>query len=176
MNISKACTHILQQLSNLVEQIKPEDFSRPCESLSQATVGQHLRHTLEFFICFEQGNAKGVINYDKRNHDRLLETDQAIALRTIKRIAEFVENLKSDKKLQLQVSYDPANEEYFSMETNVVRELVYNVEHAIHHMAIIKIGVREVAPYIDLPPDFGVAVSTIRHKQQTADYATSSHH
>jgi hypothetical protein len=31
-------------------------------------------------------------------------------------------------------------------------------------MAIFKIGLREVAPEINLPPDFGVASSTLRYQ------------
>jgi hypothetical protein len=32
-------------------------------------------------------------------------------------------------------------------------------------MAIMKIGVREIASYIRLAPDFGIAASTIRYKE-----------
>jgi hypothetical protein len=32
-------------------------------------------------------------------------------------------------------------------------------------MALIKIGVREIAPYVQLPSDFGIAASTIRFKE-----------
>jgi hypothetical protein len=32
-------------------------------------------------------------------------------------------------------------------------------------MAIMKIGLREVADYITLPPDFGIAVSTLRYRE-----------
>jgi hypothetical protein len=51
------------------------------------------------------------------------------------------------------------------VETTALRELVYNIEHAVHHMAIMKIGVREIASYIGLSSDFGIAASTIRHKE-----------
>jgi hypothetical protein len=51
------------------------------------------------------------------------------------------------------------------MDTNYFRELTYNIEHAVHHMAIIKIGIREVANYVTLPADFGIAASTIRYKE-----------
>jgi hypothetical protein len=34
-------------------------------------------------------------------------------------------------------------------------------------MAIMKIGIREIAPYIQLPPDFGIAASTIRYKENS---------
>lgn len=173
MNISNACIQILDQLSLLVHQIEERDFTKPSEALSKSTVGQHLRHTLEFFICFEQGFESGLINYDKRPHDKLIESDKFIASGTIARIKTFVHDLNTNKSLKLEVGYDLSKEEFITIDTNATRELVYNIEHAVHHMAIMKIGIREVAPYINLPFDFGVAASTVRYKEATAP---STHH
>lgn len=173
MDITKACIHILEQLAMMVSEIKENDFIKPSEALSNSTIGQHLRHTLEFFICFEQGFRKGKINYDKRPHDKSIESDKIVALATIQNIIEFVENLNTNKTLELEVGYDLKSDEFITVETNATRELVYNIEHAVHHMAIVKIGVREVAPYLKLPVNFGVAASTIRHKHEVA--ASSLH-
>jgi uncharacterized damage-inducible protein DinB len=164
MNINTACAHILSQLTDLVSQINERDFVKPSDQLSQSTIGQHLRHTLEFFICFEKGYQQGIVNYDKRAHDKLIENDKFFALATIERIEDFVRSLE-EKELRLEVGYDLSQEEFVMIDTTAMRELVYNIEHAVHHMAIIKIGVREVAPYIDLPKDFGVAASTIRYQE-----------
>lgn len=156
---------ILAQLSDVVSQISEEDFRKPSTALSQSTVGQHLRHTLEFFICLEQGYELGVVNYDKRIHNKAMENDKHIALHTIRQIQEFVGNNQTDKSLKLEVGYQPHSEECVSIDTNYLRELTYNVEHAVHHMAIMKIGIREVASYVKLSPDFGIAVSTLRYKE-----------
>jgi uncharacterized damage-inducible protein DinB len=167
MKISKACLLILDQLADLIQQVDAADFVRASETLSNSTVGQHLRHTLEFFICFEQGYGQGVINYDKRAHDKLIESDKFIALATVRRIADFVRSLSENKTLKLEVGYDTHKDDFVTIDTNATRELVYNIEHAVHHMAIIKIGIREVATYVILPPDFGVAASTVRYKEAT---------
>lgn len=166
MNLSKACTNTLSQLADLIHQIDEVDFVKPSQALGNSTIGQHLRHTLEFFICFENGFESGLINYDKRAHDKLIESDKFIALSSINRIVDFVSNLK-EKSLKLEVGYDLHSEDYVSIDTTATRELVYNIEHAVHHMAIMKIGIREVASYISLPDDFGIAASTIRHKEKT---------
>ena len=170
MNLQSACTNILNQLGSLVHQIHEEDFVKPSVALNHSTVGQHLRHTLEFFICLERGVEAGLVNYDKRGHDKLIEQDKFIALAIISKISDFVVQCVESKALKLQVGYDLDKEEYVTIETNLLRELAYNIEHAVHHMAIIKIGLKEVAPYIQLPPDFGVAASTIRY--QEADKAS----
>jgi hypothetical protein len=170
MDLSKACTQILNQLADLVHQITEEDFTKPSESLSGSTIGQHLRHTLEFFICFESGFGNGVINYDKRAHDKLIESDKFIAMNAITGIIDFVNSIESNKTLLLEVGYDLNKEDFITVETNSTRELVYNIEHAVHHMAIIKIGVREVASYISLASDFGIAASTVRYKETAASH------
>jgi uncharacterized damage-inducible protein DinB len=166
MQLSIAASTILNQLATLINQLSDSQFVSPSKSLSNSTIGQHLRHTLEFFICLEQGYAKGVVNYDKRNHDKLIETDRFIALGAIQKIRDFISTNTADQKLTLEVGYEPSNEDSIVIETNYFRELTYNIEHAVHHMAIMKIGVREVASAITLPANFGVAISTIKYQQQ----------
>jgi uncharacterized damage-inducible protein DinB len=165
MQLKNACLTILEQLADVVLQMDEKDFCKPSETLSKSTVGQHLRHTVEFFICLEQGFEKGVVNYDKREHDKLIESDKFIALAAINRIKDFVSHQSKDQILQLEVGYDRNSDECVTISTNYLRELTYNIEHAVHHMAIMKIGIREVASYVKLPSDFGVAVSTIRYKE-----------
>jgi uncharacterized damage-inducible protein DinB len=167
MHLHHACTHILSQLITLVERIDVSDFTRPVDSLSQSTIGQHLRHTLEFFICFQQGYENGIVNYDRRAHDKLIESDPYVALAAINDIRKFVSQLK-ERSLKLEVGYDLDSDQFVTIDTTSTRELVYNIEHAVHHMAIIKIGVREIAPYLNLAKDFGIAASTIRYKEATA--------
>ncbi len=163
MQLISACGIILDQLEDVVTQINSEDFSKPSPALSNSTVGQHLRHTIEFFLCLENGFREGTINYDKRAHDKLIESDKFIALNAIRKVREFVVATVNDVALRLDVGYDRHTEDCVTIQTNYFRELTYNIEHAVHHMALIKIGVREVASYVKLPGDFGIAVSTLRH-------------
>jgi hypothetical protein len=165
MQLSDACNDILNQLTDILRQLDENDYSRPSVALSKSTIGQHTRHTLEFFICLEQGFRRGVVNYDKRAHDTLIESDKFIALSAINRIRDFITSQKEDAALKLEVGYERDSETCLTLATNYFRELTYNIEHAVHHMAIMKIGIREVAPYVKFPSDFGIAVSTIRHKE-----------
>lgn len=165
MRLSDACTTILNQLSDIIQQLEEKDFARSSAALGKSTIGQHTRHTLEFFLCLEHGFRKGVVNYDKRAHDKLIETDKFIALSTINQIRDFIDSRKNDQPLKLEVGYERDSEACLTIETNFFRELTYNIEHAVHHMAIMKIGLREIAPYVSFPPDFGIAVSTMRHQE-----------
>jgi hypothetical protein len=168
MHLNKACLHVLSQLEDLLNQINAEDYHRKSVNLNQGTIGQHIRHTLEFFICLHEGYNIGLVNYDSRSHNTLIETDKTIALDAVRRVTDFVNELSFDKKLLLEVGYDPLSEIKVSVETNAMRELIYNIEHAVHHMAIIKIALNEVARYVKIPESFGVAASTLRYNDAIA--------
>jgi hypothetical protein len=170
MTLKIACGNILAQLKELVEQLREQDFSKPAETLSHSTIGQHLRHTLEFFGCLRSGYQLGIVNYDRRAHDHIIENDKFLALAAIEDTLIFVEQLV-DNPLVLQVGYDRSEETFHQLDTTVFRELVYNIEHAVHHMAIIKIGIKELAPYVTLAADFGIAASTIRYREQNVTAA-----
>jgi hypothetical protein len=162
--LNDACTTILDQLSAAIQQLSVNEYTLPSETLSGSSIGQHLRHTLEFFMCLEQGYGIGIVNYDKRGHDKLIETDKEIALNVIGRIRTTIGQQTVNKALILEVGYDLNSEANVYVQTNYFRELTYNIEHAVHHMAIMKIGIREVAAHIKIPTDFGVAASTLRYR------------
>jgi hypothetical protein len=157
---------VLTQLADAVGQITEADFRKPSPALSNATIGQHLRHTLEFFVCLEQGYENGIVNYDKRKHDKAIENDKFVALGTINKVLDFVNQKPADKRMVMEVGYMHDSDECVLVETNFMRELTYNIEHAVHHMAIMKIGIREVAPDTVIPKSFGVAVSTLRYREE----------
>jgi hypothetical protein len=52
--------------------------------------------------------------------------------------------------------------------SNVQRELVYLIEHSIHHFALVRIGIQENFPEIILPCDFGIAYSTIKYRESVS--------
>ena len=165
MELIIASNNILAQLRNLIEQVEEADFIKSSPTVN-ASIGQHARHILEFFQCLEKGVKSGELNYDQRNHDQTLETDKNLALAMIDHIGDFINKHTSDYNLILEGNYRLEGESQFQIRSNYHRELAYNVEHAIHHMALIKIGVKENAPYVRLPDDFGIASSTIRYRKQ----------
>ena len=155
---------LLAQLDQIIQTCKDEDFNRPLPELSGSTFGQHIRHTLEFFICLFDAKNDKMINYDHRKHDQLIETDRKIARSVITSIQEFLSANTEDFKLTFEANYTSEEGKDTVMESSFYRELAYNIEHAIHHMALLKVAVNHTLNYIDLPPHFGVASSTIRYQ------------
>ena len=168
MNLKVAASDLLDQLEEIINQISEEDFRKPLKILSDSSMGQHMRHTLEFFICLMDASNEGVINYDKRKHDKYIQEDKALAISVIGSIKEFIHKVEDNKPLSLEMEYGISDDELqvSVVPTNYERELAYNIEHAIHHMALMKVGIISKLDYIKLPPYFGVASSTVRYKGQ----------
>lgn len=165
MSISSSAIQLLNQLAIVVENMTDEAFSRKVPVLSDSTIGQHVRHTLEFFICLMDAKNQQEINYDARKHDKFIEQETQLAFSVISSIVDFLEKEQTNFKLDLVANYELEEGKDEIIPTNFFRELAYNIEHAIHHMALIKIGCREVCPEITLPDHFGVASSTVRFQQ-----------
>lgn len=156
---------VLNDLDNLLMQLDENEYVRPLDVFSGSSMGQHVRHILEFFQCLTAGIAQGEIDYDTRKRDRQIESSPVYARQVLQQIKLVINLLNPDQPLLLRQMYTP--ESTLQVSTNVGRELVYNIEHAIHHMAMLRIGVKLYHPQVQLPIHFGVAYSTILH-QQTA--------
>ena len=108
---------------------------------------------------------QGLINYDKRRHEHVYETNIEAALGKIQELIIGIDGITESDEVVLEVSYDKTNEDAIKINSSVGRELAYNIEHAIHHMAIIKIAVQTLFPNVKLAENFGVAYSTVRYKK-----------
>jgi hypothetical protein len=43
----------LNELNHLLRQLSEKEYSNPCLELSNATIGEHIRHIIEMFQCLE---------------------------------------------------------------------------------------------------------------------------
>jgi hypothetical protein len=165
MRLQQAVNNIFVQLADSLDQLSKEEYCQPCKTLFNNTIGQHVRHIIELFQCLEKGYESGVVNYEKRKRDTAIENDKDMASRLLLEIHGGLS--KENKALTLEASYDDHTTEPILFETNYNREIAYNLEHTIHHMALIRVGINEVSS-IQLPEDFGVASSTVKYRKQCA--------
>jgi len=156
---------ILKQVFELTSQLSDNEYSAELELLNGNTIGKHVRHIIEFFDLLVSGSYGEVINYDKRKHETIFETSTEACMHKLKELINILKTLSTDKEILLEVSYADRDEDSVRIKSSVERELVYNIEHAIHHMAIIKIAVQTVFPRVKLAENFGVAYSTVRYQK-----------
>ena len=154
--------HTLSELSQLLEQLNSTDYSDKCVALSNSSIGEHTRHSIEMFQCLENQYDVGIVNYDNRLRDYQLQTEPKFAQAAIEKV---IQNLnKPNKKIILQQIIDG---EELNIDSNYERELLYNLEHCIHHQALIKVAVLQ-NKNIQIDANFGVARSTIEYRKQCA--------
>ena len=166
MSLQNSAINLLDQLKHTIEALKPSDFSTSVEFLGDSTIGQHMRHTIEFFICLMDASLDQVINYDQRKHDTIIETDPKLAISIIGSIQDFLSKDGVDRPIVHEANYELENGENIRMTSSYHRELAYCIEHAIHHLALIKVAIHQKFNYVTLPPHFGVASSTVRYQQE----------
>jgi hypothetical protein len=69
-----------------------------------------------------------------------------------------------DFEVYFEANYETDSGQNISMKSSFYRELAYNIEHAIHHMALLKVAINHSFSYITVPESFGVASSTVRYR------------
>ncbi len=154
----------LIQIKTLLEKITKNDFIKSHKILSGATIGQHVRHILEFYVILVKGVETGVVCYDKRDRDLLLETDKQEALNTIENLLLKLDLFNTDKTIKFEAQYQMDSKMSYSIQGSIYRELAYCVEHSIHHQAIIKSGLVALKRQQLVDNNFGVAYSTIKYR------------
>lgn len=165
MQLQKAVQGVFLQLTDTLNLLTDDQYVHPSDTLSHSSIGQHTRHIIEMFICLEKGYEEGVVNYENRKRDTRIETDRMFAIELLNVICKGL--TKPDKPLTLKAAYCDDSDDLMTFATNYRREIAYNLEHTIHHMALIKVGVRESSD-IQLPEGFGVASSTMKYKKECA--------
>lgn len=165
MLLQEAIGHVFAQLQDVLVNIPSSQYTQASQRLSGATIGQHVRHVIELFVCLEKGYADGTVNYENRARDIQIETDKTMALALLQNL--YTRIGKTDTTLLLEVSGDGTSDASMTISTNYYRELLYNLEHTVHHMALIRVAVTELSDLV-LPDGFGVASSTLKYRATCA--------
>lgn len=150
----------LNELVDLLNQLSEEEYSKPCSELSGASIGEHTRHIVEMFQSLNRNYDSGIVNYDKRDRNELIQTKADFAIQMILDIKNSI--TKENKKLELQQVIDGSA---IKIQSNYYRELLYNLEHCIHHQALIKVAILKFEN-VTVNESFGVARSTIEYRKQ----------
>ncbi len=155
----------LMQLKDLLECIHENDYNSQPEILSGASIGQHIRHILEFYLLLVSGSQSGIINYDSRKRDTRIETDRKFAIATMDGLVTAIDAIDESADVQFVANY--TNDEINSrqIKSSVGRELAYCIEHSIHHQAIIRAGLIALDLKKLINEHFGVAYSTLRYRE-----------
>jgi uncharacterized damage-inducible protein DinB len=161
-----ALEEVLLQGRTLLCTLGSQAYARSLDEPSGASLGAHYRHVLDHFLCLLEGIQTGQINYDQRQRSPELESSVPAALRATDRLLQQFRQLPTDMlQRPCTVVYSVAygESDTVAVASNLAREIMFCVGHAIHHYAILKLLCAGMA--VELPYEFGVAPSTLRYQE-----------
>jgi len=174
--IAQAATEIFDQGLSLLNEITDEDYNVKMPLVYNGTIGGHYRHILEHFISLIEHYDKGFVNYDLRNRNPKIENERSAAIQATNDLKRRWKELcpsHYDKPLELNGKLSYEIESPMKLQTTLGREVAYSIAHAHHHYAIIGI----MCKVLECPTNdaFGIAPSTVKHNQQSAQPVPAAH-
>jgi uncharacterized damage-inducible protein DinB len=159
--LKKQLTIILQELCSALEGISDDHYRHPIAHLQGNSIGAHTRHIIELYEELLRGYERGVVDYDQRQRDIKIQTDRMAAIQRLYQLIpdQYPEN-KSIIVLAPSMHHGEPSQPIGS---TYDRELLYHIEHAIHHQALIRVAFMELG-IGTLPENFGVAPSTMSYR------------
>lgn len=151
----------LETLACMLGSLTDEQYTQRIRHLGQASIGGHSRHIIEILNCVLTGYTQGQVNYIHRHRNLELETNRELAIRTIRE--QLTQLNKTDKQLALYFEYENGEQLVYPF-TTYFREIIYTIEHTVHHLALIKVALTEMNLEL-VNENFGVAYSTLVYRK-----------
>lgn len=162
---AQIAAEVLRQLQRQLSRLSPQQYQMPLKVLNGSSIGAHTRHVLEFYQCLLDGMEAGLVSYDHRKRDLQIEREHGYALAVLDGLCTATLAAgAAPQPFMLEVKLTEGSP--LQLPSHFDREAVYMVEHAVHHYALIRIGVQEHFPDVEIEPAFGVAYSTIEYRAQ----------
>jgi len=154
----------LEKIRKLITMLPAGLFVKQQAILNNATIGQHIRHILEFYQRVIVGAEYDEICYDDRERDQRIESDPDYAIKLIYELTSSLNRFQEDKHIIFKASYSDNEVDKERISSSLKRELAYALDHTVHHLAIVKIVLSVENVKVD--PTLGVAPSTLRYNHE----------
>lgn len=163
-SLTSSVQDVLEQGLLFLDRLSDEIYGRPLPGVFAGSLGAHYRHVLDHFLCLIEGIRIGEVNYDRRRRNPQLENSIVQARLVTDALMDEFRDFSPDTLQQrclvsYRVGYGESGHE--AVHSNVAREIMFCVGHAIHHYAILKLLCAGAG--VDLPYEFGIAPSTLKH-------------
>ena len=159
---------ITRQMFALLDTMPKYVYTRPVSLFHGSTVGQHFRHILEFYTCLLEGSNSDYVNYGSRQRNEAISEDPYVAKEVLDAITSAIQHLEPGRIVKVQSEFSEMDDDHPIYMSSIGRELQYAFDHAVHHLAIIRMGVEAHFPEVPVDPDLGVAPSTLKHRRTQA--------
>jgi uncharacterized damage-inducible protein DinB len=156
-------------VATLLDVTSDLDYQSRPEGGVSGSVGAHVRHCLDHVRAVIDAAEGARLSYDHRDRDTALEHNRTrgiLALRQLGHRLEALVGRPADQPMCLEAQVD-CDGDAVEVASSLGRELVFVLQHTIHHQAIVALLL--AARGVAIPPRFGYAPSTVRrHAEQFA--------
>lgn len=155
-----ALTHSLDELADLLAATSDAAYAWKPDGGVSGAIGAHVRHVLDHVAVLVDRRAGGPITYDRRERDTAIEHSREAGIGALRRTTSQLRDARNrprDEMLVLETLVERGTPPV-AVTTSFARELVFALQHTIHHQAIIAVLLNEMG--LGAPAQFGYAPST----------------
>lgn len=170
MNAKQGTILLTAQVAGLLEHLDKTVYTRPLPLFNGSSIGGHVRHILECYTCLLNGTRPAHVDYGSRPRNTTLSECPRAALATLDYIAATVKRLDEHQWINVAGEFPEGpigGGERPVFLSSMGRELQFAFDHAVHHLAIIRMGLGVYFPEIPVDADLGVAPSTAKYRKQS---------
>jgi len=133
----------LNQVRSLIDSV--EGTSGASENLyATSGIGVHVRHLADHFRAFQAGVTSGTVDYNVRRRECALERRSDLGLLEIEYLTTWLQTAAFDEVPVIVVSeISCLQTETVQFQSNTNRELLYLINHTIHHAAYAAVLARQ---------------------------------
>ena len=160
--LHESCTSSLSEIRFIIEHIE--------DNYKNSEISQHVRHIVDHFLALKNGLKNNCVNYNQRDRNGQTESDAAFATEIIDNLINWIASLETkNTKIAVISEINCNQEEIGTFQSNRDRELLFLLNHTIHHAAYIKLLAKHQG--IKLPENIGMAPATATYLRN--QYLTS---
>lgn len=157
---------ILSQKETVLKTVSSDDYIRKLDSFYGASVGGHIRHSLDHFqrLADAMDNPGKLVDYDERKRNTLIESDKTAALFAIGVLSRKLPAVDINKEIEVSFMGDDKTFKAYIMKSSFSRELSFVSHHAVHHLSMVRLMMNSMHYTLPDSQTIGIAVSTVKDK------------
>ncbi len=178
-NINESLLHALVESVQPVKTVCEVLLKMPNDSgqhyFNTLNIGRHFRHVYDHFYAVFDGVKSGVVDYNYRRRDALVERDIALSIEAADAIVNQCWELGEQSlpsHIDVVSEVDCHQEKNYAFSSNIERELLYLINHSVHHLAYVKLLLK--GENIELPESIGLAPSTASYIRNEGALSTAT--
>lgn len=150
-----ATIEALDQIRSLIVAVK--QTAGTAENLyATSGIGRHVRHVVDHFLAFQAGMESGIVNYDVRHRNSDMEQHADLGLAEIQKLVLWLQGSAVDETpVEVVSEISCLHDESRQFQSNIRRELLYLINHTIHHAAYAALLARQHG----VVPDAGIGLA-----------------